>query len=84
VADTRRGFDLQSLLELHRLIRAAAQHVDGAVAGCRGEPGAGVGRHAIAVPRLQARVNASRAHSLARSQSPVIAISEATRPFENG
>jgi hypothetical protein len=41
------------LAQLGRLVGAAAQHVDRAVAGGGGQPGAGTGGHAVALPRLQ-------------------------------
>jgi hypothetical protein len=41
------------LAQLGGLVRAAAQHVDRAVAGGGGQPGAGAGGHAVALPRLQ-------------------------------
>jgi hypothetical protein len=41
------------LAELGGLVRPAAQHVDRAIAGGGGQPGAGTGGHAVALPRLQ-------------------------------
>jgi hypothetical protein len=41
------------LAQLGGLVRAAAQHVDRAVTGGGGQPGAGTGGHAVALPRLQ-------------------------------